>query len=191
MLKEVANGEFITTSGGCLNFWETYYYFQAGKVRLPRREGAWKEEVYKQMMRSQSIEPVKLGDHNHRAYWVFQNKFYWDNDDLTKVEIKALALEREHKKKRRIQLAIARMDKLQNQTDAMESHSQSLPREPIPDDVKIFVWQRDKGRCVKCGSNEYLEYDHIIPLSMGGSNTSRNLQLLCEKCNREKGGDLA
>ena len=57
-------------------------------------------------------------------------------------------------------------------------------RQPIPDDVKMFVWQRDGGRCVQCGSQENLEYDHIIPVSKGGSNTARNIQLLCEKCNR-------
>jgi 5-methylcytosine-specific restriction endonuclease McrA len=69
----------------------------------------------------------------------------------------------------------------------------SSPRErqPIPDDVKMSVWQRDGGRCVKCGSQENLEFDHIIPVSKGGSNTARNLQLLCEKCNRAKGGNLA
>jgi 5-methylcytosine-specific restriction endonuclease McrA len=64
-------------------------------------------------------------------------------------------------------------------------------RQPIPDSVKMFVWRRDNGRCVVCGSQEKLEYDHIIPISMGGSNTERNIQLLCEKHNRSKGGNLA
>ena len=67
----------------------------------------------------------------------------------------------------------------------------SRERQPIPDDVKIFVWQRDGGRCVKCGSQENLEYDHIIPISKGGSNTARNIQLLCEKHNRSKGANIA
>jgi len=59
-------------------------------------------------------------------------------------------------------------------------------RETIPDDVKMYVWKRDGGKCLKCGSQEKLEFDHIIPLSKGGSNTARNIQLLCEKCNRSK-----
>jgi Holliday junction DNA helicase RuvB len=63
-------------------------------------------------------------------------------------------------------------------------------REPIPDDIKMFVWQRDGSHCVKCGSRENLEFDHIIPVSKGGSNTARNLQLLCERCNRSKGGNI-
>lgn len=64
-------------------------------------------------------------------------------------------------------------------------------REPIPKSVKMYVWQRDQGRCVECGSKERLEYDHIIPVSKGGSNTDRNIQLLCERCNRSKGSSIA
>ncbi len=71
-----------------------------------------------------------------------------------------------------------------------EPSESTTPREPISDKVKIFVWNRDGGKCVNCGSNEKLEYDHIIPLSKGGSNTARNIQLLCENCNRSKGANI-
>jgi hypothetical protein len=60
----------------------------------------------------------------------------------------------------------------------------------IPQEVKIEVWQRDQGRCVQCGAQEYLEFDHVIPLSMGGATSANNLQLLCRKCNLAKGGRL-
>ena len=63
-------------------------------------------------------------------------------------------------------------------------------RESIPRDVQIFVWRRDEGRCVNCGSQENLEFDHIIPLARGGANTARNLQILCEACNRAKGATV-
>lgn len=59
-------------------------------------------------------------------------------------------------------------------------------REPIPDYVKLFVWRRDEGKCVICGGDENLEFDHIIPVSRGGSNTARNVQLLCAKHNHDK-----
>jgi hypothetical protein len=59
-------------------------------------------------------------------------------------------------------------------------------REAIPENVRHEVWRRDGGKCVICGFQERLEFDHIIPLSKGGSNTARNLQLLCEHCNRKK-----
>ncbi len=56
----------------------------------------------------------------------------------------------------------------------------------ISQQVKDLVWNRDNGQCRECGSNEKLEFDHIIPFSKGGSNTYRNIQLLCEPCNRTK-----
>lgn len=67
----------------------------------------------------------------------------------------------------------------------------SSPRKgAIPSAVKREVWRRDEGHCVECGSKENLEYDHIIPVSKGGANTVRNLQLLCEHCNRSKGANI-
>lgn len=63
-------------------------------------------------------------------------------------------------------------------------------REPIPQRIKDKVWNRDNGKCVKCGSNIDLEYDHIKPVSAGGKSTYRNLQLLCQTCNRSKGAKI-
>ena len=63
-------------------------------------------------------------------------------------------------------------------------------RGPIPQDIMDAVWNRDGGQCVKCNSNQDLEFDHMIPLSKGGSNRYRNLQLLCVKCNRSKSDNI-
>ncbi|MFC6619391.1 TerD family protein [Deinococcus radiophilus] len=56
----------------------------------------------------------------------------------------------------------------------------------IPQKVKLEVWQRDAGRCVECGDNNYLEFDHVIPHSLGGATSVSNLQLLCRRCNLAK-----
>ena len=63
-------------------------------------------------------------------------------------------------------------------------------REGIPKQIRDDVWNRDKGKCVECGSKKKLEFDHIIPHSKGGANTYRNLQLLCELCNRKKSNKI-
>jgi hypothetical protein len=60
----------------------------------------------------------------------------------------------------------------------------------IPQDIKVAVWQRDRGRCVQCGDTSYLEFDHIIPFSKGGATSLNNLQLLCRRCNLVKSDNL-
>lgn len=66
----------------------------------------------------------------------------------------------------------------------------SAPGRGIPSAVKDAVWRRDSGRCVQCGSQIALEFDHIIPFSKGGASTYRNVQLLCQACNRAKAGAI-
>ncbi len=57
----------------------------------------------------------------------------------------------------------------------------------IPSHVKLEVWKRDKGCCVRCGSSKNLHFDHIIPYSLGGSSKdAKNIQLLCAAHNLAK-----
>jgi len=57
----------------------------------------------------------------------------------------------------------------------------------IPASVKLEVWKRDKGQCVRCGSKDNLHFDHIIPYSRGGSSlVTENIQLLCARHNLAK-----
>ena len=57
----------------------------------------------------------------------------------------------------------------------------------IPQSIKHFVWQRDRGVCTNCGTRRHLNYDHIRPLALGGGTTSDNLRLLCFQCNQRSG----
>jgi HNH endonuclease len=75
-----------------------------------------------------------------------------------------------------------------------EATPRTDPREPeleqnrvIPTPVKLEVWKRDRGRCVRCGSTENLHFDHVIPYSRGGSSlVAENIQLLCARHNLAK-----
>lgn len=95
-----------------------------------------------------------------------------------------------------IKHAVLRHDKaferMRREVEAFENMEPAdiARREQIPQSVRLFVWQRDQGKCVRCGSAEKLEFDHIIPVVKGGSSTERNIQLLCEQCNRSKGSSI-
>ena len=57
----------------------------------------------------------------------------------------------------------------------------------IPSAVKLEVWRRDGGKCVKCNVRDNLHFDHIIPYSKGGTSMdAKNIQLLCVRHNLEK-----
>lgn len=61
----------------------------------------------------------------------------------------------------------------------------------IPSNVKQAVWKRDNGRCVLCGSQDNLHFDHELPFSKGGTSlTTKNVRLLCMKHNLEKSAKI-
>lgn len=69
-------------------------------------------------------------------------------------------------------------------------HTCAAARDPVPSDTRLFVWQRDGGKCCHCGSTSNLQFDHRIPVALGGSNTAANVELLCTDCNLRKGARL-
>jgi hypothetical protein len=124
---------------------------------------------------------VPMFIHGNRFYWFFHSDWYSESERLSSEDVTALIGAREIKMRRRTERA---------KSMVAAEQTENTPRQAIPRTVKEAVWRRDQGRCVECGSRELLEFDHVIPLAMGGSNTERNLQLLCSTCNREKGDSL-
>lgn len=81
-----------------------------------------------------------------------------------------------------------------NQMKSQYSGSASgtaTPSRHIPQATKIAVATRDGGRCVRCGSVDDLQCDHVTPFSHGGTADAGNIQLLCGRCNRSKGNRYA
>jgi 5-methylcytosine-specific restriction endonuclease McrA len=56
----------------------------------------------------------------------------------------------------------------------------------ISSEVRKYVCDHDGGQYQHCGATQNLEFDYIIPLSQGGLNTEKNLQVLCASCIRSK-----
>jgi hypothetical protein len=62
-------------------------------------------------------------------------------------------------------------------------------RRPLPKAIRHEVFKKDNYKCVECGKSNKettLHADHIIPVSLGGTDELDNLQTLCEECNTTK-----
>jgi len=81
---------------------------------------------------------------------------------------------------------------LDDATDTAGEKHHNIPHNRlIPADVKVEVWNRDKGKCVLCGSQENLHFDHVLPFSKGGTSLlAANIQLLCAKHNLQKRNNI-
>ena len=154
---------------------------QVGKKQYNLKQRATKEQWAADRARQQS-QPVLVLSTTDRNLWQFQSRFYWDNDGLNGNQVYALLVTRGQREQQRIERAQAMV--------AMGTVPRGQVRGAIPDDLKQYVWLRDEGRCRQCGNRHELQYDHIIPVSMGGSTTAENLQILCGPCNRRKGAGL-
>jgi len=141
----------------------------------------------------QKIEPLHIKSEDilkifHMgSVWVFKDYLYllegvdYESEDVKKLHIKHFAFRKEKQ-----------FSKMVREIERFERFEKINPvyREQIPEEVRMYVWRRDNGRCVKCNNDKDLEFDHIIPISAGGSNTERNIQLLFAKCNKEKSNKI-
>jgi 5-methylcytosine-specific restriction endonuclease McrA len=68
---------------------------------------------------------------------------------------------------------------------------QGVSARRIPAAVKRAVWRRDEGRCTfvaasgrRCEARHRLEFDHVVPVALGGGSTVAGLRLLCRTHNQ-------
>jgi hypothetical protein len=138
------------------------------------------------------VEPIFLenfrlefrhaGESVNRGF-LYQNAWYLVEGKFTREQQKLGVMEEADRE--RIYFEKLRM---KFTSDSAREAAKQIDR--IPEEVKIAVWRRDEGRCADCKKRENLEYHHIIPRTKGGSSTIRNIELLCEICNRKRGNRI-
>lgn len=64
----------------------------------------------------------------------------------------------------------------------------------IPFQTKMRVVRRDNYTCQHCTKHlqdDEVEFDHVIPISKGGSSDEHNIRLTCHDCNADKSDRVA
>jgi len=156
-------------------------FIQIGSKKYFSKELTTKAKFREKRARSESAPQFYLTVKGVN-YWRYMDKWYADDDGLEQDEVLALINSYDLQLKKKISEA-------KTASAAGRAPDGSL-REMIPEDVRHAVWQRDAGACRLCGATSDLQYDHLIPVSMGGANSVDNLQILCGPCNRRKGASV-
>lgn len=55
----------------------------------------------------------------------------------------------------------------------------------ITQNIRVAVWRRDGGKCVKCGSRDGIDFRYVVPPQRGGTGAAGNVRLLCAKCRQK------
>lgn len=63
-------------------------------------------------------------------------------------------------------------------------------RRPFTERQKQAIRRRDGDRCRYCGGTGPFEFDHVVPVALGGRTSVHNGVLACCDCNRRKGAQV-
>ena len=130
-------------------------------------------------------EPFTLHDSAYVGVYLFKDQLFAATVDYLEAtsEEEAILLI-----KKQVLSDDSRLKRLRREVETLERvvNSAGVKRTAIPEAIKLLVFSRDEGKCVRCGSNQNLQFDHIIPVCKGGGNSESNIQLLCDYCNLQK-----
>lgn len=94
---------------------------------------------------------------------------------------------KEHRKQKKAEWDRANLLKKREHEAKRQAAKRGSTEHYSAEDVLLIMrWQREKCAACQRPIKNAFQIDHIIPLSRGGSNGKRNIQLLCGDCNRSK-----
>ena len=140
------------------------------------RKNAEKIKAYKEKYRAENKEKIRLANLKYYAENPLVKKTYrQENADSIKAYMQNWR---------------------KNNPDSCHKHSSARrlsilkSKGVLSKDLFKKLYAAQKGKCACCRADLSAltpHMDHINPLSVGGSNTDDNIQLLCKSCNLSKG----
>lgn len=154
----------------------------------------WCKACYANYREARAKDPEKKAQDKART-----DQWYWDNREEKKAKNNARSRERWHndqeyrdkKNKQKTEL-IKTNEEYRNKKKVWDSAHRGMRKSKLKNAGKFTPaeWKHlcdfYGNICLCCGEKKPLTVDHVIPLSLGGSNTIANLQCLCLECNLKK-----
>ena len=144
----------------------------------PTQNGRFLEAARLASTRAADPEQVRVYEKVLTGIWVFNGTFDlvdgWSESDGTRQVFK-------------FRFEMRQWQQSESEVEDGRTETELEHVRVIPSDVKLEVWQRDQGQCVKCGANDNLHFDHVLPYSKGGTSLiAENIQILCARHNLQK-----
>jgi len=90
-------------------------------------------------------------------------------------------------------ISASRIRSSMDKKDALKCFRNSSSGFIKKNDLRVYLFEKFKNKCVKCSSMDKIQIDHIISVKrcfdnqlFDFCNTEENLQVLCMKCNTTK-----
>ena len=140
--------------------------------------------AHRAILAEQRTVPVAVAEDERRTWWMFRDRFFWEDDGLGPDEVAALVHERE-RRLRQAHRAGAGPD------GGRRRGGRPAPRGRSPRTCGGRSSAATGGAASACGSAELLQFDHVIPVALGRGVHAGEPPGVCAPCNRAKGASLS
>ena len=174
MLREVKNVRFERR----LTLFGWRYHVVEGGAPI---EVAWRRRAFEAIQREQDVRPVELFTRAGRTYWTFERRVFWEDGGA----------QRRRRARAGPAAAAARAEDARPRPCGARRRGR---RSSAGSRSRARSGSRCSSATAAAASSaaraSSIQYDHVIPVALGGAATVENLQILCAPCNRAKGASL-